>query len=73
MYLFAEPSECDGRRINDAEKRKHRDEIARFAQKVNGAEVVFGAISYREWLNSWPRGDPELARHHAAIIERFQP
>jgi hypothetical protein len=35
MYLFAEPSEYDGRRIDDAKKRKHRDEIARFAQKIN--------------------------------------
>lgn len=66
VYLFAEPPGID-----DASKRSHRQEIARFGTAVRGAEVGFGAISYREWLDSW--SDPELASHRVAIIQRFQP
>jgi hypothetical protein len=54
VYLFAEPTECAGRAIDDGTKRKHRDGVARFAAAVNGAEVRFGAMSSREWLGSWP-------------------
>lgn len=67
IYLFAEPREYA------AQRQSHRQEIARFAAAVNGAEVGFGAISYRDWLASWPDADPELVAHRAAIIERFQP
>jgi hypothetical protein len=67
VYPFAEPEE------HYASRQSHREEIARFAAAVNGAEVGFGATSYREWLVSWPDMDRELAAHRAAIIERFQP
>ena len=68
IYLFAEPG-----RVPEAEHRAHREEIQRFAAAVHGAEVGFGAISYRKWLASWPDLDAELVRHRDAIIERFQP
>lgn len=67
VYLFAEPKEYA------VQRESHRQEIARFAAVVNGAEVGFGAISYREWLTTWPDVDPELVSHRVAIIERFQP
>lgn len=67
VYLFAEPKE------HAAKRQSHRREIARFTAAVNGAEVGFGAISYREWLDSWSDLDPELARHRSEIISRFQP
>lgn len=73
VYLFAEPGELGGQQIGDDRKRKHRAEIARFAAAVNGAEVGFGAISYREWLDSWSGLDPELMGHRAEILKRFQP
>jgi hypothetical protein len=73
IYLFAEPTERAGKPIDDAHKRKHRDEIAHFAAAVNGAEVGFEATSYREWLDSWPALDLELMAHRAAILKRFQP
>lgn len=73
VYLFAEPTEYAGRPIDDSSRRRHRDEIARFAAAVTGAEVGFAAISYREWLDSWPKSDSELAAHHAAILKHFNP
>jgi len=73
VYLFAEPPEYAGRPIADGDKRTHRAEIARFAAAVSGAEVGFEAISYREWLATWPDADSELVHHRAAIIARFQP
>jgi hypothetical protein len=73
VYLFAEPEKYAGQSIDECIKRKHRAEIARFAAAVNGAEVSFGSISYREWLDSWSDVDSELVAHRAAILERFQP
>jgi hypothetical protein len=73
VYLFAEPTEYAGHPIDDAKKQAHRSEIARFAAAVKGAEVGFGAISYREWLDSWPDSDSELAGHRAEILAQFQP
>ena len=55
VYLFAEPEECSGRAISDIDKRAHREEILRFTEAVSGAEVGFGATSYREWRESNPR------------------
>lgn len=73
VYLFAEPTELRGRPISDEKRRAHRAEIASFAAMVNGAEVVFGATSYREWMCNWPASDEELIRHRVEIISHFQP
>lgn len=73
VYLFAEPKERAGVPITDESKQEHRAEIARFAEAAKGAEVQFGAISYREWLGSWPSSDPLLAGHSRAILDRFDP
>jgi hypothetical protein len=73
VYLFAEPKEYAGRAITEAARQAHREEVARFAAEVAGAEVGFGAISYRKWLDSWPDSDGDLAAHRAQIIDRFDP
>lgn len=73
VYLFAEPKERAGIPIRDESRQMHRAEIAHFAELVNGAEVHFGAISYREWLESWPDADLRLSSHRRAILERFAP
>jgi restriction endonuclease-like protein len=73
VNLFAETSERAGKRIDDALKIKHRAEIAQFTAAVNGAEVGFGAISYREWLDTWSASDVELVGHRAAILNRSGP
>jgi hypothetical protein len=73
VYLFAEPTEYAGKPIGDDRKRTHREEIERFAGAIDGAEVGFGAISYREWLDCWSTLDPELASHRTAIIDHFRP
>jgi len=72
-YLFAEPKERAGTPITEESKQGHRAEIAHFAEAAKGAEVQFGAISYREWLESWPNSDMRLAGHRRAILERFNP
>ena len=68
VYLFTNQPVRAARPIDDDVKLKHRAEIARFAEAVAGAEVGFGAISYREWLDSWPDSDIELARDRTAIV-----
>lgn len=73
VYLFAEPQQYAGHTIPEADRQAHREEIALFAAEVAGAEVGFGATSYREWLDGWSDSDLELAAHRAAIIERFHP
>jgi len=73
VYLFAEPKERAGKSISEESKQRHRAEIAHFAEMAEGAEVQFGAISYRDWLRSWPDSDLRLAGHRRAILERFDP
>jgi hypothetical protein len=73
VYLYAEPDALGDRRIRDDERRQHRAEIDRFAQAVAGAEVGFHAISYREWLATWPTSLHDMAAHARAVIERFAP
>lgn len=73
VYLFAEPEERAGIPITNESKQRHRSEIAHFAELVEGAEVKFRSMSYREWFATWPTSDPVLADHLRAIVERFAP
>lgn len=73
LYLFAEPRERSGKPISAEIKQEHRTEIARFADATKGAEVKFGAMSYREWLDSWPRADLKLVAHRQAVLDHFRP
>ena len=76
LYVYAEPDAwpSTGRQIHDDAKVRHREEIASFANHVGGDEVAFSACSYRQLLNAWRR-DPDrgIARHAAAVIDRFAP
>lgn len=72
VYLFAEPSMLQGRPLDPGDFSEHRAEIARFARAVADAEVGFLAVSYREWLGTWPTNGA-ISEHAAAIVERFAP
>lgn len=72
VYLYAEPAARDGRTIDPALITQHREEIARFASSVAGAEVAFSAVSYRDWLASWP-SDGEVAIHGQNVLQHFSP
>lgn len=73
IYLFAEPEERLGIPICPTSKQKHREEISRFSKATRGAEVEFGALSYREWLAQWPESDLRVVHHRRAILARFAP
>jgi hypothetical protein len=73
LYLFAEPIERAGTPIPDHDKQVHRSEIAHFAELVEGAEVSFHAISYREWFATWPTADLDTSDHLRALVGRFAP
>lgn len=73
VYLFAEPARRGEVSIPPATFAKHRAEIARFGAAVANARVAFQAISYREWLATWPPAPSLVGQHAAAILERFGP
>lgn len=72
IYLFAEPTHLHGKPIASKDFVGHRDEIARFSRLVASAVVTFHALSYREWLETWPCSGP-VAAHGTAVTERFKP
>ena len=73
VYLYAEPAAIAGRPIPASTFDRHRDEIARFATLTAGAAVTFQAISYRDWIATWPASGSAVAAHGAAILARFAP
>jgi hypothetical protein len=73
VYLFAEPEKLGDRLLKPRVFSLHRDEIARFASAVAGAEVEFHAISYREWFKTWSTVVEGLHEHREALTERFNP
>ena len=76
LYVYAEPDAWPdtGRHVPDDEKARHREETASFANHVGGDEVAFSACSFRQLLDAWRRGpDQGIARHAAAVIDRFAP
>ena len=73
VYLFAEPRLLHGKPIGAAAFTRHRQEIAEFSAGVAGAAVAFHAVSYREWLTTWPPHPPHVARHARAVLQAFEP
>lgn len=76
FYLYAEPDFLpnSGKPIDEETKTSHREEIAHFAESVEGDEVRFVACSYRELLTTWERSDrPEIREHARAVMQRFSP
>lgn len=72
LYLFAEPASRAGRPIEASDIARHRTEIGTFAAEVAGAEVGFSALSYREWIETWP-SETEQYYHGQAVLRKFQP
>jgi hypothetical protein len=68
LYLFAEPLRVGGRTISPSEHAAHRAEIDALAQMVAGDEVRFAAVSYSEWLNTWPDDAATHGRHLSAAF-----
>lgn len=75
FYLFAEPKRWDGGRgepVSPNYVEAHRSEIARFAKRIAGDEVVFQACDYRTLLASWKNSnDVAVAGHADAVLKRF--
>ena len=76
FYLYAEPDLLpnSNRRVGDAEKAVHREEVRHFAQSVQGDEVSFVAGTYRDLLLTWNQSeDPSIREHAKAVACRFVP
>lgn len=73
VYLFAEPTRLGNAPLPATVFTAHRAEIASFASAVEGAQVSFHAISYREWLATWPRLPSPVGQHATAIEDTFHP
>ena len=69
LYLYAEPK-CwpDGHPVSRIDIKIHRAEVERFAEAVEGDEVVFRACSYREFLVAWAASSDHFTRAHAGAI-----
>ncbi len=72
-YIFCEPGFRAGQRVSKNCIISHRAEISEFAQRVEGDEVAFHAISYRDWISTWREEDRALKEHGRMIIDTFQP
>ncbi|MBC7768207.1 MAG: hypothetical protein H7124_05420 [Phycisphaerales bacterium] len=72
LYLFAEPAMLGERPIPDDAREAHREEIAGFAERVQGADVRFFALSYREWISTW-RDEGAVVEHGRRLLTAFAP
>ena len=74
VYLYAEPSHWakSGKPVDPARIRLHRHEVAQFAGLVKGDQVAFVALRWADLLADWATR-PGLARHAAALADRFGP
>lgn len=72
VYLFAEPSTLAERPLPEEARRVHREEIKDFASRVEGADVTFHALSYREWIATWADAT-EVIEHGRAVLAAFRP
>ena len=68
VYLFAEP-----RSVSESVLARHRAEVGRFAGLVEGAEVGFSSLSYREWIARWESAEPDVAAHGRTVLATFEP
>lgn len=76
FYLYAEPERWpkSGTPVDKSKKAKHKEEIKKFADAVDGDEVQFISYTYRELLADWKRDEKREIRAHAeALTERFSP
>ncbi len=70
VYLYAEPKSWpDGTSIDPGNMIDHRQEIADFAQRIDGDEVRFASLSYSDLLQVWKLAESPGIRAHAKRIE----
>ncbi|MBC2837034.1 PGN_0703 family putative restriction endonuclease [Paragemmobacter straminiformis] len=73
VYLHAAPvAWANGKPVDPAAIGAHRAEVADFAARVKGADVVFAPLRWADLLAQWA-GVPALAPHAAALAVRFGP
>lgn len=71
VYLHAAPEAwANGKPVDPAAIAAHAAEVAQFAARVKGADVVFVAVRWADLLAQW-KGIASLAPHAAAIRARF--
>ena len=71
VYLHAAPAVwANGKPVDPGAIRAHEAEVAAFAARVRGADVVFAPVRWADLLAQWA-GVPALAAHAAAITSRF--
>ena len=69
LYVYGEPRAWPGgKKIDEADIRRHREEVSRFSDMVSGAEVKFSALSYRELMNLFAASPHVLLREHAGLV-----
>lgn len=69
VYVYGETCAWpNGKKINEADIRRHREEISQFSDMVSGAEVKFSALSYRELMNLFAASPHALLREHARLV-----
>jgi len=69
VYLYAEPAAWpDGRPVNTAQIKTHLEEINRFADLVDGAEVKFCSCSYGALLSAMRKSHSDRVQSHAETI-----
>jgi hypothetical protein len=69
VYVYGEACAWpDSKKINEADIRRHREEVSRFSDMVSGAEVKFSALSYRELMNIFAASPHVLLREHASLV-----
>ncbi len=76
FYVCAEPEAWpeSGEPVDERARKRHREEIGRFAAAVTGDEVRFVACSWRRLLEIWASHEDGRIRAHAnAVTERFSP
>ena len=71
VYLHAAPAAwASGKPVDPGAIAAHAGEVADFAARVKGADVVFVALRWSDLLAQWA-GEPRIAAHAAAVSARF--
>lgn len=74
LYLYAEPASfANGRAVDQDKIAAHRADIKLFSESVEGDEVGFAPMPWRDMLALWGRGKMPVAEHAARVTARFGP
>lgn len=68
LYVYVQTSHVRPIKITPADIKAHQAEIADFAERIDGAEVAFAAISYEVWLASFPPALKDYAKTVANVF-----